>query len=100
VDARRSARVRRSEILGQLTGGRYAAPDPRAPAHESLEGAWHLAEYVPKKHFDWQTRKMQRRMNRYRRRTIPPGSLVHAAAFDRGDEYLKRLPQDAVRVSF
>jgi hypothetical protein len=37
-------------------------------------------------------------MNRHRRRTIPPGSLVHAAAFERGEEYARRLPPDAVRV--
>jgi uncharacterized protein (DUF2235 family) len=66
--------------------------------HESLKGFWHLAEYVPKRHFDWQTRTVSRRMNRHRRRTIPPGSLVHAAAFERGEEYCKRLPPDAVRV--
>jgi len=89
---------RRQEILGQARGSRYAAPDPRAPAHESLRGAWHVAEYVPKKHYDWQTGIEKRRMNRHRRRTIPPGSLVHVAAFERGDEYRKSLLADAVRV--
>jgi hypothetical protein len=66
--------------------------------HESLKGSWHLAEYVPKKPFDRQTRTESRRMNRHRRREIPEGSLVHAAAFERGGEYCKRLPRDAVRV--
>jgi hypothetical protein len=37
-------------------------------------------------------------MNRHRRRTIPPGSHVHASAFERGEEYCKRLPPDAVRL--
>jgi uncharacterized protein (DUF2235 family) len=90
--------TRRREILGQVAGTRYVAPDSHAPAHESLTGAWHLAEYVPKKHFDWHTRTIRRRMNQYRRRTIPPGSLVHAAAFERGADYQKRLPSDAVRA--
>ena len=84
--------ARRAEILGR----RLAAQTCRS--HELLKGFWQLAEYVPKKHFDWQTRKVSRRMNRHRRRTIPPGSLVHAAAFERGEEYRKRLPPDAVRV--
>jgi uncharacterized protein (DUF2235 family) len=66
---------RRREILGQTGGNRYVAPDPRAPVHESLRGLWHLAEFVPKKHFDRQTRKTAWRMNRHRRRTIPPKSL-------------------------
>ena len=38
------------------------------------------------------------RMNLGRRRTIPGKSLVHASAFERGDEYRKRLPADAIRV--
>ena len=43
-------------------------------------------------------RKTARRMNRHRRRTIPAKSLVHFSAFERGAEYQKRLPPDAVRV--
>ena len=89
---------RRREILGQTGGNRYVAPDGKAPAHESLKGLWHLAEFVPKKHFDQQTRKTAWRMNRHRRRTIPPKSLVHVSAFERGGDYQKRLPPDAVRV--
>lgn len=49
-------------------------------------------------HFDFATRSERRRMNLGRRRTIPGKSLVHASAFERGDEYRKRLPVDAIRV--
>jgi hypothetical protein len=38
-------------------------------------------------------------MNWFRRRTIPPGSSIHEAAFQRGTDYQSRLPPDAVRVS-
>jgi uncharacterized protein (DUF2235 family) len=82
-------RKTRAETLGH---------DARVCLHESLRGPWCLAEYVPKRHFDWQTKKVSRRMNRYRRRTIPPKSLVYATAFERGEEYCERLPPDAVRV--
>jgi uncharacterized protein (DUF2235 family) len=89
---------RRRQILGQ-DGGRYIAPNPLAEPHESLTGAWHLAEYVPKKHFDWQSRIEKRRMNRHRRRTIPPGSLVHVAARQRGEAYWRgRLPENPVWI--
>jgi len=37
-------------------------------------------------------------MNLYRRRTIPPGALVHASAWERGDAYRRRIPGDATRV--
>jgi hypothetical protein len=38
-------------------------------------------------------------MNLYRRRSIPPGSFVHDAAFLRGQDYAARIPSSAVRVS-
>lgn len=89
---------RRLEVMGLTPGSRYVQPDPKAAAHESLRGAWHLAEYVPKKHYDWRTGREERRMNRHRRRTIPAGSLVHVSAFERGDDYRRRLPADAIAV--
>ncbi len=90
--------ARRRRILGQDGSGQYAFPDPCAAAHESLTGAWHLAEFVPKKHFDWATRTEARRMNRHRRRTLPPASHVHVSAFDRGEDYRTRLPPDVIWV--
>lgn len=89
---------RRSLILNESGTGPYVAPDANGMMHESLKGAWHVAEFVPKKHYDWQKRKEERRMNRYRRRTIPPGSLVHSSAFERGGGYADRLPPDVIRV--
>lgn len=88
---------RRREILGEA-GGAFVRPNGRAEPHESLKGFWHVAEFVPKKHFDWQTRTEGRRMNRHRRRTIPPESLVHVSVKERGEEYCRRLPADAVFV--
>jgi len=90
--------ARRAEILGRAAEPGGTAPTAPAVAHESLKGWWHLAEYVPKKHFDRQAQTESRRMNRHRRREIPRQSFVHAAAFERGEEYCKRLPPDAVRV--
>jgi hypothetical protein len=69
--------ARRREVLGG-SGGPFVKPDPRAPAHESLTGWWNLAEFIPKRHYDHQTKTQGRRMNLHRRRTIPPQSLVHS----------------------
>jgi hypothetical protein len=66
--------------------------------HESLRGPWWVAEFLFKRHFDWPRKEERRRMNLGRRRTIPPGSLIHQAAYQRGGEYLKRLPADATKV--
>src|SRR5207253_5890196 len=59
--------AREAEILGK-SGGKYVAPDPNGMAHESLKGAWNIAEFVPKKHYDWTSGKTGHRMNLYGRR--------------------------------
>jgi uncharacterized protein (DUF2235 family) len=91
--------AKEAEVLGRTGSGRYVAPDPDGMAHESLKGAWNLAEFVPKKHYDWATGEWNRRMNLYRRRSLPPNSLVHDSVFRRGGGYSSRLPSDAVRLS-
>lgn len=88
---------RQREVLGEIEGSRFARPNSQATLHESLKGAWHLAEFVWKKHFNFKTGRQGRRMNLYRRRTIPPGSRVHDAAFGRSGGYADRLPNDAIR---
>ena len=88
---------KKARVLGE-DGGDFVAPNALACPHESLTGAWHIAEYLPKKHYDRERKRQERRMNRHRRRTIPPGSFVHVAAKERGSEYCKRLPADVVFV--
>src|SRR5262249_34253658 len=89
---------KKAELLGRTPDSRYVAPDPRAPMHESLKGGWHAAEFLLKKPFDWKTRQERRRMNPYRRRTVPDGSLVPPAALQRGDDYRKRLPANVAPI--
>jgi hypothetical protein len=91
--------VRKEEVLGKTSGSKYARPDPNGLAHESLNGAWNLAELVFKRHFDRTTEKWGHHMNLWRRRTIPPNSLVHESAYQRSDGYSSRLPADAIRVA-
>jgi uncharacterized protein (DUF2235 family) len=80
-------------MLGE-SGGGYVAPDPDAAMHESLRGLWWLAEVLWKRHYNWKERKWERRANLGRRRTIPPGSLIHESAYQRGGDYKSRLPPD------
>jgi uncharacterized protein (DUF2235 family) len=88
---------RKEMILGRL-GRPYAKPDPKACMHVSLKGAWWPAEYVFKKHYDKESGEESRRMNRGRARVIPPKSMIHQSAYDRGDRYASKLPKDAIRV--
>jgi uncharacterized protein (DUF2235 family) len=70
-----------------------------APAHESLDGAWKIAEYLPRKHFNYTTRTTQRYANHGERRTIDPGSLIHRSAELRANGTYKHfLPVDVTFV--
>jgi uncharacterized protein (DUF2235 family) len=89
---------KRDAVLGRGGSARYVRPDPTAQAHESLKGFWNVAEFVWKKHYDRETGREGRRMNLYRRRTIPPGALVHASAYERGAAYRSRIPAEARRL--
>jgi uncharacterized protein (DUF2235 family) len=92
---------RRLEVLGRapVQGYRYVPPDVNGMMHESLTGAWKLAEYLPKPHYNSDKNRMERRMNLSRRRTIPPGSVIHWSAYERKDKYAARLPGDVTRLA-
>jgi uncharacterized protein (DUF2235 family) len=47
-------KTRTDLVLGK-SGHGYASPDPAAKLHESLTAKWWAAEFVPKKHYDFQT---------------------------------------------
>jgi uncharacterized protein (DUF2235 family) len=85
-------------VLGRAGDG-FVLPDPKAMMHESLTPAWWICEFVPKRHWDWKKQKEGHQMNLFRRRTIPPASTIHQAAYDRGSGYEKRLPADAIHVT-
>jgi uncharacterized protein (DUF2235 family) len=84
-------------VLGK-SGGQYKPPDPNGQMHESLTLAWWPAEFIRKRHFNWQQKKWEKRANRGRRRTIPPASLVHQSAYIRAGNYKDRLPATAIAV--
>jgi len=86
------------EILGVGTSGQYVPPNSQADPHESLKGWWNLAEFIPKRHYNWTKKCEERRMNLYRRRTIPKNALVHDSAYERGPEYIRKVPSTATRV--
>lgn len=85
-------------VLGR-SGGDYVPPDANGIMHESLKGWWWIGEYVFKRHYNWEKRVWEHRMNRGRRRTIPPNSLIHESAYQRGGAYADRLPPDGIRTA-
>jgi hypothetical protein len=87
-------KARFDEVMGR-TSSRYAKADANAEMHESLTLKWRLGEIVPKRHYNWQTRHEERRMNLGRRRTMPTVPLVHESAFMRSNY---TIPVGAVRV--
>lgn len=91
--------AKEADVLGETPGSHEARPDPNAMAHESLQGLWEVAEYVPKRHFDFGTGGYRRYANHGRRRLIPPKSLVHESVFQRAGNYAARVPPDAIPTS-
>ena len=87
--------ARENLVLGRAGGG-YVAPDPNAAMHESLTWPWYPAEFILKRHYNWDKNKEERRMNLFRRRTIPPGSLIHRSAYGRGAAYTAQLPPTGI----
>jgi len=92
---------REDEVLGRTAGSPCIAPAVNRPLHDALRGWWRVAEFVPKKHFNWKKQTTELRMNLFRRRTIPstPAPLVHVSARLRGQDYLRRVPSPHIIVS-
>jgi hypothetical protein len=67
--------------------------------HVSLKRLWWLAEILWKRHYNWAKKKWERRLNLGQRRTIPPKSLTHESAYQRGCNCARRLPPDAIPTS-
>jgi hypothetical protein len=90
--------AKKRDVLGGAPP--YVAPDPNGCMHESLTGAWKLAEYVPKRHYNWTTKREERHANQFRRRTIPDGSVIHWSVYERGGNYAEHLnlPNDVTRL--
>ena len=83
-------------VLGR-SGQGYAAPNPKAILHESLTTPWWPAEFVLKRHYNWDNNREERRMNLFRRRTVPDDSRVHESVYLRGPGYYQsRLPAKTV----
>jgi uncharacterized protein (DUF2235 family) len=83
---------RTATVLG-MRGRDYVPPDPSAVMHDSLVSFWKLAEFFPKRYWSPELGSMWR-MNSFRRRTVPPGSLIHESAYLRRGEYPNHLPPD------
>jgi uncharacterized protein (DUF2235 family) len=89
-------KARTDEVLGR-SGTDFAAPDPNAKLHNSMDKGWPLAELVWKRHYDEHTGDTSYKMNLFHRRTVPDGSLVHESVFKRSN-YTPTLPPNRTVV--
>jgi uncharacterized protein (DUF2235 family) len=71
--------VKKAEMLGAAAS--YAPPEAGAALHVSLYRWWHLAEWLPKLVAGRGVRRL--RINRGRRRRVPPTALVHESVIER-----------------
>jgi len=63
--------VRAALVLGKTAGYNYVPPDPKAPPHNSLQGAWRLLEFLPHRYYDRVTGTRRWRIPMGARRQIP-----------------------------
>ncbi len=79
-------------FLGRSMAGKgISQPDVRATAHNSTEGLWHALEWLPRKQWDHDSDPERLRWfppNRYRRRTLPEGAVLH-------ESVAKKLEEDS-----
>ena len=88
------------EVLGLSPGSTYAPANPNGTIHESLTKWWYIAEFVPKHHWDYKTKKSKRRMNLFRRRTLADDAVIHESAYQRTkDDYASKLPKPPAAAS-
>jgi hypothetical protein len=95
---------REARIMGEA-GGNYVKPDHAGEIHDELRHwNWWPAQLFPKRRWErrivnekevWQQR---RRIDLSGRRNIPKGACIHESAFDRGQDYVAKLPSGAIRV--
>ncbi len=95
---------REARIMGEA-GGNYVKPDPTADIHDELcRMKWWPAQLFPKKR--WERRIVdekevwvqRRRIDLAGRRKIPKGAYIHESAYERDEDYVARLPPDAIRI--
>jgi uncharacterized protein (DUF2235 family) len=85
------------EILGRTPGSPHTPPTPTADAHESLKGWWRIAEFVPKRHYNWRKRCEERRLNLFRPRSIPEDAFVHESVAQRVEACASYRPTNLPR---
>ena len=73
-DARRAAVLDRTPLRD---------PDWAGGMHESLRGAWWIAEYFPKLRYDAAAKRRRPHLARARCRTVPDGATIHDSALRR-----------------
>ncbi len=96
-------KVDRARSLGEMRPPQGAAPDLTAPMHNSMEGAWFLAEWAPT--YVWSVAEKRRKLGigamppfgKPRPRVIPENSLLHVSVkkrlLERPDYRPPNLPQ-------
>ncbi len=84
----------RSSMLPAATNDQYAAADPGAPIHESLTGPWWIAEYTPKRYYDYREGRHELKIPRGEIRRIPEGARVHRSVAERLDSVAAYRPKN------
>lgn len=88
----------KDRVEAYFSSGPGKLRNPAAPCHDSLTGAWKLAEFAPKRYWNRSTGREEWRINRFRRRWLGLAPRIAATAWARGADYVAALPDDAERT--
>jgi uncharacterized protein (DUF2235 family) len=64
-------------VLGRFPPPPPVAPNPAQRIHNSLKWYWWPLEFIPRRVYDWTTKKKRWTVPLGSRRTIPAGSIIH-----------------------
>ncbi|MGA8262304.1 MAG: DUF2235 domain-containing protein [Arenicellales bacterium] len=72
-----------AETLPSTSNDTFVAPDPLGPVHESLSGAWRIAEYFPKRYYNYELGRETWKIPMGETRRMREDCVVHASVVER-----------------
>ncbi len=81
-------------VLGRFPPPPPVAPDPAQRIHHSLTWKWWPLEFIPRRVYDWKTKKRHWEIPLGSSRTIPAGSVIHESVVQKMEADVTYKPRN------